>query len=129
MRTCAWLMSQRSSAISRGASRFAAPSRSSRATQAAHLARFLAQRADQLHRLGGFGFNHQGIVASQPPTVKAVGSISRGDYVDQLFRRGLGRALVPQLGELTAFIQQRIRHGYRRQRTTPLPGRTAKGCH
>jgi hypothetical protein len=32
---------------------------------------------------------------------------------------------VPQLGPLAALIQQRIRHIYRRQRTTPLPSRTA----
>jgi hypothetical protein len=32
-------------------------------------------------------------------------------------------------GQLAAFIQQRIRDGYRRQRTTPLPSRTAKSRH
>jgi hypothetical protein len=29
-------------------------------------------------------------------------------------------------GQLAAFIQQRIRHIYRRQRTAPIPSRTAK---
>jgi hypothetical protein len=32
-------------------------------------------------------------------------------------------------GQLAAFIQQRIRHVYPRQRTTPLPSRTAKSRH
>jgi hypothetical protein len=36
---------------------------------------------------------------------------------------------VGPLGQLAAFIQQRIRHGYRRQRPTPLPSRTAKSRH
>ena len=30
------------------------------------------------------------------------------------------------MAQLTAFVQQRNRHGYRRQRTAPLPSRTAK---
>jgi len=29
-------------------------------------------------------------------------------------------------GQLAAFIRERIRYGYRRQRPTPLPSRTAK---
>jgi hypothetical protein len=33
------------------------------------------------------------------------------------------------LGQLAAFIQERIRHVYRRQRTTPLPSRTPKGYY
>jgi hypothetical protein len=33
---------------------------------------------------------------------------------------------VAQLGQLAAFIQQRILYVYRRQRSTPLPSRTAK---
>jgi hypothetical protein len=32
-------------------------------------------------------------------------------------------------GQLAAFIQQRIRYVYRRQRPTPLPSRTAKSRH
>jgi hypothetical protein len=32
----------------------------------------------------------------------------------------------PQLGQLAAFLQQRIRHAYRRQPTAPLPSRTAE---
>jgi hypothetical protein len=40
--------------------------------------------------------------------------------------RGLGGVLG---GQLAAFIQQRIRHAYRRQRPTPLPSRTAKSSH
>jgi hypothetical protein len=37
--------------------------------------------------------------------------------------------LVPQLGQLATLFQQRIRHIYRRQRTSPLPSRTAKSRH
>jgi hypothetical protein len=33
------------------------------------------------------------------------------------------------LGQLAAFIEQRIRHVYRRQRSTPFPSRTAKSRH
>jgi hypothetical protein len=32
-------------------------------------------------------------------------------------------------GQLAAFIQQRIRHVYRRQRATPLPSGAAKSRH
>jgi hypothetical protein len=43
---------------------------------------------------------------------------------DQLLRRGPRRS-----GSGAALIQQRIRHVYRRQRSTPLPSRTAKSRH
>ena len=39
-----------------------------------------------------------------------------------------GDTVVVSLGQLAAFIQQQIRHRYRRQRPTPLPSRTAKSC-
>jgi hypothetical protein len=39
------------------------------------------------------------------------------------------RELFARLVSFAAFIQQRIRHVYRRQRPTPLPSRTAKNRH
>ena len=37
------------------------------------------------------------------------------------------RVVAQWVGQLAAFIQQRIRHAYRRQRPAPIPSPTAKG--
>jgi hypothetical protein len=53
------------------------------------------------------------------------------DGADGYFHVGIIEAVgqAGKSGQLAAFIQQRIRHGYRRQRPTPLPSCTAKIRH
>jgi hypothetical protein len=57
---------------------------------------------------------------------RAAAEESRGDPIN--YSDADADELVPQLGQLAALIQQRIRHGYRRQRLTPLR-RTAESRH
>jgi hypothetical protein len=61
-----------------------------------------------------------------PPTIRSARPPPRGAGAARSTIQTDAGELFPQLGQLAALIQQRIRHVYRRQRPTPLPSRMAK---